>query len=106
MLKSMTRNPAVGVLAAIYIYFTLEFLSINTGDPNGGEGFAQRWLIAILIVNIVMLLICAVRFVRATEDRPFTGYFRPLAETVVFSILVVPYFFGVYWISFMFLWEF
>jgi hypothetical protein len=25
---------------------------------------------------------------------------------VVFSILVVPYFFVVYWISFMFLWEF
>jgi hypothetical protein len=37
MLKSMTRNPAVGVLAAIYIYFTLEFLSINTGDRTAEE---------------------------------------------------------------------
>lgn len=106
MLKSMTRNPAVGALAAVYMYFTLEFLSINTGNPNGGDGFVQRWLIAILIVNIVVLLNRAVRFVIATEDRRLTGYFRPLAETVVFSILVVPYFFVVYWISFMFLWEF
>lgn len=106
MLKSMTRNPAIGVLAAIYIYFTLEFLSINTGNPSGAEGFEQRWLIAILVVNVVVLLICSVRFVMATDDRPVTGYFRPLAETVVFSILVVPYFFVMYWISFMFLWEF
>lgn len=106
MLKSMTRNPAVIVLAAIYVYFTLEFLSINTGNPNRGEGFAQRWLIAILVVNVVVLLFYTVRFVLTTEDRPITSHFRPLAETVVLSILVVPYFFVVYLISFMFLWKF
>lgn len=66
----------------------------------------QRWLIAILTVNVVVLLYCTVRVVLATEDRPVTSYLRPLAETLVFSILVIPYFFVVYWISFMFLWEF
>ena len=106
MLKSMTRNPAVVVLAAIYVYFTLEFLSINTGNPNRGEGFVQRWLIAILVVNVVVLLFRTVRSVFTTEDRPVTSHFRPLSETLVFSILVVPYFFVLYWISYMFLWEF
>ena len=106
MLKSMARNPGVIGLAAIYVFFTLEFLSINTGDPNSGDGFVQRWLITILMVNVVVLILCTVRFALATEDRPATSYLRPLVETFLFSILVIPYFFVVYWISFMFLWGF
>lgn len=102
----MIRNPAVWLLAAIYIYFTLEFLSLSTGISSGGEGFIQRWLMAILVVNVVVLLICTARFVTASEAHPGIGYFRPLAETVVFSFLVVPYFFVMWWISFIFLWEF
>lgn len=94
------------VLAAIYIFSTLEFLALAIGISNGGEGFIQRWLIAILLVNVVVLLVCTARFVTATEAHPGIGYFRPLAETVVVSVLVVPYFFVVWSISFIFLWEF
>jgi protein-S-isoprenylcysteine O-methyltransferase Ste14 len=94
--------PAVRVLAATYIYFTLGFVAANTGDWSDPERLVRYWVITIVVVNLVVLLVCSVRFATATEHQPGLSYFRPLAETVVFSVLVVPYFLVVFWTTYVF----